>query len=153
MNKMKTYYHVSREIHKEIQIFVPKIPNSFLVTGNENRCIKRVCVSEHIIECMNAINYYADKDMYDPLSETYKPLRVYKFELDEREVVPPEEVYQQGVHDAIINKECWVLNEVRPTKTFIIQPTYLATGNISPIHIAYMDFEIVDEDLNVVEPE
>ncbi|WPS85635.1 hypothetical protein SMD22_00820 (plasmid) [Brevibacillus halotolerans] len=150
---MKTYYHVSRDIHNKIEVFVPRIPDSFLVTGNENRKIKRVCVSEHIIECMNAINYYADKDVYDPITETYKPLHVYEFQLDEVEVVPPEEVYKHGVHDAIINKEFWVLKEVSPAKSFIIEPTYLATGDISPIHIAYMDFDVVNEDLNVVDSE
>lgn len=147
---MKTYYHVSRDYKTVIEKFVPCVPSSFLVSGGEDRSVKRVCVSEDFLNCMNAINYYADKDVYDEYTGKYKPLRVYQFELDENEVIPPEEVYKHSVHDALINKECWILKEVVPVTSFIIQPTYLTTGKLSPIHITYMDFDRVDEDLNVI---
>lgn len=145
---MKTYYHVSRDIKNIVKTFHPRIPSSFLVGGNENRDIKRVCLAEDFIDCMNAINYLLDSDVYNE-QQGYKLLRVYKFELDEQYIVPSEEVHRY-VYDALINKECWSLREISPSDSFIIQPTYISTGNISPVHISYMDFDRVDEYMNVI---
>jgi hypothetical protein len=139
---MKIYYHVSRDIDIEIKVFVPKIPLAKLPA--ENRNIKRVCISEHIMDCMNAINYIRDYDVYNKLEGKYKPLRVYKFELDEKEVMQPANVIQY-VHDALKNNECWSLNEIIPVNSFIIEPTYIATEEMSPIHIAYLDFDLINE--------
>lgn len=145
---MKTYYHVSRDIKNEIKEFHPKVPSSFLVGGNENRNIQRVCLAEDFQDCMNAINYLLDRDVYD--EETgYKPIRVYRFELDENEVLHPEEV-SCHVYDALVNKECWSLKPIVPVESFILKPTYIATSNVSPVHIGYMDFDRVDENMDVI---
>ncbi len=99
-------------------------------------------LAEDFLGCMNAINYILDGDVYNEETNLYKPLRVYRFILREDEVIHSEELYHQyGVHDAIINKECWSLKEISPVQSFIIVPTYIARASWSPVHIEYMDFE------------
>ncbi|WCK57419.1 hypothetical protein PP175_25465 (plasmid) [Aneurinibacillus sp. Ricciae_BoGa-3] len=138
---MKTYYHVSRDIENIIDTFEPKVPESYLIHGHGNSDIKRVCISEDIMDCMNAISYIRDRDVYNEKISLYKPLRVYRFELDEEEIVQPEEVYNYGVYDALNNKECWSLKEIKPVESYIITPTYIATERLNPNRIALLEFE------------
>lgn len=134
----KKYYHMSRELDKDIDVFTPRIPSSMAI--HEERQTTRVCISEHFENCLSSISY-----VMDGLDENgeYKPIKVYEFELEEDELVHPEKVYKY-VPDAIVHGEFWSLKEIRPIRSFIIKPTYISTSNISPITVAMLDFDIVD---------
>lgn len=70
----------------------------------------------------------------------YKPVKVYEFELEEDELVHPEDVFEY-VPDAIVHGEFWRLKEIKPVRSFLIKPTYIATSEYSPITVAMLDFD------------
>lgn len=135
----KKFYHMSRELDKDIEVFIPRIPSSMAI--HEERQTARVCISEHFENCLSSISYVMDG--LDDNGE-YRPLKVYEFELEENELVHPEEVFKH-VPDAIIHREFWSLKEIKPVRSFVIKPTYIATSDRSPITVAMLDFDYADE--------
>lgn len=141
-------YHVSRNL-EHIDKFVPRIPKSSLPM-TENRDIKRICLSEHIELCLGAISYNMDYDLYDEY-EGYKKLRVYEFEIDEADIIKPEEV-SKYVLDATTTREYWYTKgDLIPDKSYLIQPTFFVNGRTYINMIEMLEYELLDEDGNIIE--
>lgn len=140
----KTYYHISDQITKDIEKFIPRIPQTVL--PNEDHIINRVCVCKNIIDCFNCV-CYIDNYLKDAIlnHSDYKKMRVYEFIIDDNEVLSPENI-SNYVPDAIHNKEFWVTHSLKPTNSYVITPSYFQVQN-TPVGIkfSYLEFDIVSD--------
>lgn len=109
------YYHMSIE-EEVIEKFVPRVPQDRMV-GEDDK-IKRVCVSTSLNGCLSAVPWQYDIE-YLAIEEL--PIRVYEFELSEKDVLNSDYLYENNlVIDANVTKECWVLKEIEPTRIYDI---------------------------------
>lgn len=135
----KTYYHVSRDVNNIIEKFTPRTIGASGLPG-EDRTIPRVCLCLDMHSCLNGVYYTHDNDCHRS-NRGYKRVRFYEFELEETDVLPPEQV-QKYVADALKTRECWSLKEIKPTKSYIIKPTWLAQEDKYPFYIVDWNFDL-----------
>lgn len=137
------YYHVSWDYKNLINVFVPKVPKSTLPI--EDATIPRVSLCKNIYECLNGIGYlanYSCMDYFKKLDTDYMPIRVYEFDLDDKDILNSKEIVKY-VPDALRTKEIWSIKEIKPIKSYIILPTYFYQEDKFPYDI--VDFEFEDE--------
>lgn len=101
-------YHLSTDLNEpRVKTFVPRIPD---VNNGEDRTIPRVCLSDNLIGCIQAIVGYSS------LVSDRGIFRLYEIEtskLQETRIVHPETVFSKyGVVDALENREYWYLDSI-----------------------------------------
>ena len=132
----KKFYHISYETNNTIECFVPRIPNDKML--GENDTIKRVCVSDDLQKCFNAISWQDDLE-----NEEIEIVRVYEFNLDnDADILDNEYLYKNGlVDDSMITNEYWILKEIKPSKVYDIKISCCA---FEPIGI--IPYNMLDKD-------
>lgn len=142
---MAKYFHISRDIDKDIKIFVPRSVSQFSgsILG-EDTSTKRVSICENIHECLNGLSYSHDEEAYDKVSGRFRLLKVYEFELDPGDVVPYTDLTGK-VPDALQTKECWSIKEIEPVNSYIIELTYFHVEDKYPYLIRDVEYEILNE--------
>lgn len=114
---MEILWHVSFDKVPEGR-FMPRIPENRINQGEyiENDTIKRVCFSNSIENCINAMpcGGFAALGLNEMKKRDYSPIFYgYPLFLDgEREVLEPSEV-KKYVYDAEFNKEYWLTSEIQ----------------------------------------
>lgn len=101
-------YHLSTDLNEpRVKTFIPRIP---VVNDYEDTTIPRVCLSDNLIGCIQAIVGYSE------LLSDKGIFRLYEVEtskLQETRIVHPETVFSKyGVGDALENREYWYLDSV-----------------------------------------
>lgn len=114
-NNNDYFYHVSLEKIKD-NTLSPRIPMQ--MGEGENNQINRICVSTSIEQCLGSIPqahelHYLIKDNYYPGI----PCLLYVFLIPKKiisteNIVYPQQVFNYGVEDALINDEHWILDTV-----------------------------------------
>ena len=142
-------YHISRELNKDIKEFIPKVRDSSLGFG-EDREIARICLSDELEKCLGAISYILDKDVYDGETDRFKVVKVYEFDIDDNDVIPPEKTHKY-VPDALLTHEYWyVKGNLKPSRTFFIRPTYYIRGKYVNM-LDYLEYELTDINGEILE--
>lgn len=116
---MATYYHISLDLSHNGN-FSPKVPRDRYTT--EDSYTKRVCVSDSIAGCLNAI---PDGLLFT--EEYHGYFKLFEIETDKlgisnNEIVQPLSLYENnGVYDALLTGEHWILSafNVPKEKQFI----------------------------------
>lgn len=106
-------YHISIVELKENELnFIPRVPESRMITENDS--IKRICFSDDITTCLNAMS-----NIQQVLWKSYtndSNIKLFVYAIDENKLnnnlLNPSEVYKY-VPDALENNEYWVLEEVK----------------------------------------
>ena len=116
-------YHISNDTNNIIKEFVPRIPTdpTFL---EENKSIPRICVSLSISGAFTGKPKFVSEKI---LGEIY---RVYEFEVDypnNQNLVDYRTLYEnEYVTDALLSKEYWITEKIKPRKTYLIKITKLS---------------------------
>lgn len=114
---IKTFYHVNLNINGcFIKEFIPRVPNSAL--DYEDKKTKRICLSDRLEGCFDAINLSAAWDPNDNI------IFVHEFYIDDKDpkLIHPEELYENNlVPDAIYSGEHWYLENLKPNKIYKIK--------------------------------
>ena len=119
-------YHISLDIFKNIEVFVPRIPESRL--KNEDSTIPRVCISNSLENCLTGLTYMSKyyKRITDDSETNFslfdgdcsRILKVYEFEV-ENNLISFKELHNRNlVPDAMITEEYWSLTELTPTNSY-----------------------------------
>lgn len=144
-------YHISKEIEKIHDVFIPRVPSDIM--HMENEVIPRVCLSSTIEGCLGAVPWgginldelgrrsLTENVTYDELEITPwdKPtsdydniyFRVYEFDIDENDsnLMTPEEIWEAGyVDDAVAHREFWYQDSCNPTDTYVVALVYYSEG-------------------------
>lgn len=116
---MATYYHVSLDLSHNGN-FSPKVPRDRYTT--EDSYTKRICVSDSIAGCLNAIPdgllFTEEYHGYFKLFE----INTEELGISDNEIVQPLSLYENnGVYDALLTGEHWILSgfNVPKEKQFI----------------------------------
>lgn len=131
-----TLYHISLEVEKIAEVFIPKVPSA--TYEHENNEIPRICLSDNIEGCLSSVPFGGRKlehvvVEFNDLVEVNEDsedmdyslvFRVYEFEkefIPEVNFISTEELLKQGlVMDAGNSNEVWVVNqELKPAKTYL----------------------------------
>lgn len=111
-------YHISKDIALNEKVFIPRVPKLRLI--NENRIIKRVCVSGSIENCISSFPY--KKDIIVQLTKGLPAyLSVYKVDeqlLASENLMKPDKVIEY-VDDAELKREHWILKEFTRSPSLI----------------------------------
>lgn len=108
------FYHMELAKVDKINNFLPRIP--YYIMDMEDTTIPRICVSNTIEGCLSAAPWGGLTLDAHPLGTLY---RVYVFQTDNY-IKPEILAHKYGVLDAIINKEYWLLDEIKPIDDFLI---------------------------------
>jgi hypothetical protein len=106
---MAIYYHISLNLFHNGE-FYPRIPYDRY--SSEDNAMKRVCVSDSVMGCFNAI---PDEQLFTCDHHGYFKL----FEIDtdalgicEKSIIKPLTLYEEkGVFDALLTNEHWILTD------------------------------------------
>lgn len=116
------FYNITYDTEHLIKEFYLKIPENPMV--GEDTTIKRVCVSTSLSGCFTAVPW---QDDLEHLADNELPVRVYEFDIDFNEfkkrgaIYTPEFLYKNGlVDDALETQEHWILENIKPTKSYEI---------------------------------
>lgn len=111
-------YHLSFDIEQPLtRTFIPRVPA--ITLDNEDASIPRICCSESVLGCINALPNFDDNlcktwDDYECSSKAV----LFSFDTDnlvspENSLLTSQDLYSLGlVDDALINQECWILSPV-----------------------------------------
>lgn len=122
------YYHLSKDVFKNISVFEPTIPE--YIMKEEDRTIPRICVGKTIIDCLNGICYLDEyynnlfkstENNCDYNSSNFRVMKVYEFELSEMDSIKTPIEIVEYVPDALRTNEHWVLNDIEPINEYLIQ--------------------------------
>ena len=104
-----TLYNVTFNIKDKRNILEPSIPDS--AGDGENKTIKRVCLTDSIAHCMQAIAV-GNRDIR--VGATLIIREVSLKNLDKKLLISPRELKERGlVPDALENNEFWYLGKVK----------------------------------------
>lgn len=146
-------YHISLDIFKNIEVFVPRIPQSRL--KNEDSITPRVCVSNSLENCLMGMTYMAkywkcltddsgtNFDLFDGDDVCLRLLKVYEFEIEDNLIAPEELDGKKLVPDAIKTNEYWSLKEIIPTKSYVIKMKDLVE-DCNSFKILSVEYDFVD---------
>lgn len=115
-----TVYHVSNDVEKIIEEFIPRIPRREVRADKfEDSSTPRVCVSANIPGCITGKPKIGNEEVLDAI------YRVYEFDVDfvtsDNSLVGYYELYERGlVNDALATKEYWITKPIKPIRTYII---------------------------------
>ena len=114
-------FHMSLEVDEIIEEFVPRVPEMRL--NSEDGETKRVCVSKSIKGGLSGIPNIVSR-LEEQFDEDNNPrVRVYEFEYDEtsENFIDSDTLYEKDlVMDSLETEECWILEKVKPVRTYII---------------------------------
>ena len=123
------FYHVSRDLSRNLETFMPRIPKDRLY--QEDDSIPRICVSTSIQGCISAA-LWGGIALKESLQEVPCPnnfnleepfgvyLRVYEFEYVGN-YYTDQALFESGlVHDAKMTHEHWLLEPCVPSKVYDI---------------------------------
>lgn len=148
------FYHVSIDVFKDINLFTPRIPHSTMSV--EDTTISRICVSTSIEDCLNGIQYFSilreslflsPEDNYSFIENINRIVKVYEFEYCKDNLKIPNEI-SDLVPDSIQTNEYWILEDLKPTNSYIISITDIKTefdckSNYEPYKITNIKYDIV----------
>ena len=127
------FYHVSIDVFEDIKLFTPRIPSSTM--PREDVDINRICVSTSIEDCLNGIQYFSilreslflsSEDNYSFIDNTNRVVKVYEFEYYKNNIKTPEDI-NHLVPDSIQTNEYWILEDLEPIDSYIINITEIKT--------------------------
>lgn len=127
------FYHVSIDVFKNINLFTPRIPHSTMSV--EDTTISRICVSTSIEDCLNGIQYFSilreslflsPEDNYSFIENINRIVKVYEFEYCKDNLKIPNEI-SDLVPDSIQTNEYWILEDLKPINSYIINITDIKT--------------------------
>lgn len=148
------FYHVSIDVFKDINLFTPRIPHSTMSV--EDTTISRICVSTSIEDCLNGIQYFSilreslflsPEDNYSFIENINRIVKVYEFEYCKDNLKIPNEI-SDLVPDSTQTNEYWILEDLKPTNSYIINITDIKTkfdckSNYEPYKITNIKYDIV----------
>lgn len=145
-------YHVSLDIFKNIEVFVPRIPKSRM--KNEDSTTPRVCISNSLENCLNGLTYMLNywKFITDDMDTNFsvldemcpRILKVYEFEI-KSDLVSPEKLDSENlVPDASTTEEYWSLKELIPTRSYLIKIKNIYEDNFKVTKLEYDLIDICD---------
>lgn len=148
------FYHVSIDVFEDIKLFTPRIPSSTMPREDVN--INRICVSTSIEDCLNGIQYFSilreslflsSEDNYSFIDNTNRVVKVYEFEYSKNNIKTPEDI-NHLVPDSIQTNEYWILENLEPIDSYIINITDIKTefdckSNYEPYKITNIKYDIV----------
>lgn len=148
------FYHVSIDVFKDINLFTPRIPHSTMSV--EDTTISRICVSTSIEDCLNGIQYFSilreslflsPEDNYSFIENINRIVKVYEFEYCKDNLKIPNEI-SDLVPDSIQTNEYWILEDLKPTNSYIISITDIKNefdckSNYEPYKITNIKYDIV----------
>lgn len=108
--------HVSR--NPKIKRFNTRVPKYRV--ANENAVIRRICGSDKVENCIASFPYRSDLVVSTRVTGKSSYLCVYEFDVEEKDILSPEEVFKAGVPDAIAHSEYWILKNITPSSRKII---------------------------------
>lgn len=101
-------YHVSYEINNcKKRVFIPRVPSS--IADGENNNIPRICLSDSVSRCIQAIQVIPNKG---------ELLSIYTTDINTRykKLITPNELVRFGyVVDATVNHEYWYTDKLEMT--------------------------------------
>lgn len=116
------FYNIAYNTEYLIEEFYTKIPENPML--GEDTTTKRVCVSTSLSGCLTAVPWQDDLEY---LSSNELPVRVYEFEINFNDfkkrgtIYTPDFLYKFGlVDDALETQEHWILENIKPTKSYEI---------------------------------
>lgn len=114
-------YHVSADINRIHNIFVPRIPLDRM--EGENITTSRICVSKTIEGALSAFPEGGLRldSLYDCRTESII-IRVYEFEVSKKNIIDDKILYEKGwVNDANLTQECWIIKNIKPQEIYDIE--------------------------------
>lgn len=124
-------YHIALGWQKETKEFIPRIPK--LIAVNENKEIKRICLSDSIEGCLSAIPYKPQNSM------SKKKITIYKGDFDK--YIGYKELYFSGkVPDAYLTHEHWILDPVQMTGKHVYLKNFESNYEYVPDEKKHQDF-------------
>ena len=148
------FYHASIDVFEDIKLFTPRIPSSTMPREDVN--INRIWVSTSIEDCLNGIQYFSilreslflsSEDNYSFIDNTNRVVKVYEFEYSKNNIKTPEDI-NHLVPDSIQTNEYWILENLEPIDSYIINITDIKTefdckSNYEPYKITNIKYDIV----------
>lgn len=150
-------YHAPSEPGERPSVFTPRIP--LQVAPGEDKTIPRVCLTGSVDDCLLANPYTDTIFIPDGHLERHEmtlhrlerdgdefygvPFLVYAFDVDERDLVCPEDL-DGLVPDAADTDEHWATRPVTPVRVtpYLLEDAYVAERHLRTFYRAMTDAEL-----------